>query len=252
MNPSLPRLYHEFAPWFHLLTAPQEYAEDASFYSETLVSTCDGPVRTLLELGSGGGNVASHLKQQFTLTLVDLSPDMVEVSRIINPEVEHITGDMRSIRLGHQFDAVLIQDAISYMTTESDLRSALTTAFAHLRVGGAAIFAPDHIWETFQPTTDCGGYDGPERALRYLEWLWDPDPTDSIYTQDFAYLFRERDGTVHAEQDRHFMGLFSRDVWLQTLREVGFDARALPFDHSEMPPSTHEIFLASKLASVET
>ena len=252
MNRSLPRLYHEFAPWFHLLTAPQEYAEDASFYSEALASTCDGPMRTLLELGSGGGNVASHLKQQFTLTLVDLSPEMLEVSRSINGEVEHITGDMRSIRLERQFDAVLIQDAISYMATEEELHSAVTTAFVHLRVGGAAIFAPDHIRETFQTTTDCGGYDGPERALRYLEWLWDPDPTDSIYTHDFAYLLRERDGTVHAEHDRHFMGLFGRGLWLKTLREVGFDARALPFDHSEIPPGTHEIFVASKPASVGT
>lgn len=249
MQRSLPRLYHEFASWFHLLTAPEEYAEDASFYKNLLMSISDEPPRSLLELGSGGGNVASHLKQHFKLTLVDMSPEMVEVSKTINPQVEHITGDMRSVRLDRQFDAVLIQDAVSYMATESELRCALTTAFHHVRVGGAAIFAPDHIGETFRPTTDCGGYDGPNRALRYLEWLWDPDPADSMYTQDFAYLLREGDGSVRAEHDRHYMGLFSRDAWLATLREVGFEARALPFDHSEIPPGTHEIFVASKPAT---
>lgn len=249
MQHSLPRLYHEFASWFHLLTAPEEYAEDARFYSNLLMSTCDEPPHSLLELGSGGGNVASHLKQHLQLTLVDMSPEMVEVSKTINPRVEHITGDMRSVRLGRQFDAVLIQDAVSYMTTQPELRRALITAFHHVRVGGAAIFAPDHIGETFRPTTDCGGHDGPDRALRYLEWLWDPDPADSIYTQDFAYLLRERDGSVRAEHDRHYMGLFSRDVWLTTLREVGFEAQAVPFDHSEIPPGTHEIFVAFKPSS---
>ena len=59
-----PRLYGEFAPWFHLLTDPAEYAEDAQFYGDALVEACDGPLLTLLELGSGGGNVASHLKQR--------------------------------------------------------------------------------------------------------------------------------------------------------------------------------------------
>lgn len=246
MNASGPKLYRELAPWFHLLAAPGEYAEDAEFYVSTLRSACNGNVRTLLELGSGGGNVASHLKQVIELTLVDISHEMLEVSRSINPEVEHITGDMRSVRLGRQFDAVLIQDAMSYITTESDLRDTLITAFEHLRPGGAAIFAPDHIRETFGPTTDCGGHDGAERALRYVEWLWDPDPTDTTYTQDFAYLLRGSDGNVRVEHDRHIMGLFARGMWLTILRDIGFEARAVPFDHSEITPGSHEVFVGTK------
>ena len=140
-----PRLYGEFAPWFHLLTDPAEYAEDAQFYGDALVEACDGPLLTLLELGSGGGNVASHLKQRFALTLVDLSPEMLKLSKSINPDAEHLAGDMRSVRLGREFDAVLIHDAISYITTDADLRRTIETAFVHLRPGGAAIFAPDHI-----------------------------------------------------------------------------------------------------------
>ena len=246
MSASDPRLYRELAPWFHLLAAPGEYAEDAEFYASTLRSACSGKVRTLLELGSGGGNVASHLKQVFELTLVDISSEMLEVSRSINPEVEHIAGDMRWVRLGRQFDAVLIQDAMSYITTESDLKGTLVTAFEHLRSGGAAIFAPDHITETFEPTTDCGGHDGPERALRDVEWRWDPDPTDTTYTQDFAYLLRATDGNVRVEHDRHIMGLFARGMWLTTLHDIGFEARAVPFNHSEITPGSHEVFVASK------
>ena len=245
----LPRLYEEFAPWFHLLTAPEEYAEDASFYLAVLREACDGSFETLLELGSGGGNVASHLKRHLTLTLVDLSPEMLKVSAAINHDVEHVVGDMCSIRLGRLFDAVLIQDAVSYLRTRDQLRQALSSAFCHLRTGGAAIFAPDHIRETFIPTTDCGGYDGEERALRYVEWLWDPDPSDDTYVQDFAYLLRQPDGSVHAEHDRHVMGLFGRDTWLEILEEVGFSAKAVEFNHSEIPPGSHEIFVGAKLAA---
>jgi len=35
---------------------------------------------------------------------------MLELSRTINPELEHLVGDMRTIRLGRTFDAVLIHD----------------------------------------------------------------------------------------------------------------------------------------------
>jgi hypothetical protein len=58
-----PRLYGDLAGWFHLLTAPSEYAGEAALYRRLLESA--GPVRTVLALGSGGGNNASHLKARF-------------------------------------------------------------------------------------------------------------------------------------------------------------------------------------------
>src|SRR5260370_768990 len=83
---------------------------------------------TVLELGSGGGNSAFHLKAHFAMTLVDLSPRMLLVSRKLNPECEHIRGDIRTLRLGRTFDAVFVHDAICHMTTEPDLRAVLQTA----------------------------------------------------------------------------------------------------------------------------
>jgi trans-aconitate methyltransferase len=56
---------------------------------------------TLLELGSGGGNNASHMNRRFAeLVLVDVAPGMLEVSRRLNPECAHVAGDMRTVRLG--------------------------------------------------------------------------------------------------------------------------------------------------------
>ena len=100
-----PRLYSELAEWWPLLSAPGDYDEEAGYFRELLVEACNP--RTVLELGSGGGNNASHLKRHFDLTLVDRSPQMLAVSRALNPECEHVAGDMRSIRLGRQFDAKL-------------------------------------------------------------------------------------------------------------------------------------------------
>ena len=105
----------------------------------------------MLELGSGGGNNAFHLKKEFELTLVDLSADMLAVSKALNPECEHVQGDMRSVRLGRTFDAVFVHDAIEYMTTEDDLRQAVQTVYAHCRPGGVAVLVPDDIAENFEP-----------------------------------------------------------------------------------------------------
>ena len=241
-----PKLYRELASWWPLLSAPAEYAEEAAFYRRVLADACVLPPETLLELGCGGGNNASHLKAYFRMTLVDLSPSMLAVSRALNPGCEHVEGDMRSVRLVRLFDAVFVHDAVVYMTSESDLRSALETAFVHCRPGGAALFCPDHVRENFRPKTSHGGHDGAERGLRYLEWTWDPDPSDTTYESHMAYVLREADGTVRVEHDRHRLGLFGRDDWLRLLAEVGFEPRVLPFEHSELEPGTCEVFVGVK------
>jgi SAM-dependent methyltransferase len=233
-----PRLYTDLASWFHLLTHPDDYAEEAAFFQKVLEDSRVSPLETLLELGSGGGNNASHLKRRFRLTLADLSPDMLALSRTINPECEHIQGDMRFLRLRREFDAVFIHDAICYMTSEADLLCALQTAYVHCRPGGVALFVPDHTREMYHPSTESGGHDGADRALRYLEWSWDPDPSDSTYITDFAYLLREPDGSVRCAYDRHILGLFPTQTWLDLIAAAGFEPAALPFEHSEVEPGT--------------
>ena len=239
-----PKLYGELASWFHLLTAPEDYAEEADQYRRVLLDACDPPPRTMLELGSGGGNNASHMKRPFELTLIDRSPHMLAISLRLNPECDHLEGDMRTVRLGRQFDAVFVHDAVSYITGEEDLRAVMETAFAHCRPGGAALFVPDWVRETFRPSTDHGGHDGDGRGLRFVEWDWDPDPTDTTYVADFAYLLRNADGTVRVEHDRHLMGLFARSDWLRLLEEAGFRPEVIPAEHGEEAGS--ELFLGAR------
>ena len=242
----MPKMYEELAPWWPLLSAPADYEEEADFYGKTLAAACTRPPRSVLELGSGGGNNASHMKAQYELVLVEPAVGMLAVSRVLNPECEHVQGDMRTVRLLRQFDAVFVHDAVGYMTTESDLRAAFETAFVHCKPGGAALFAPDYVRENFKASTEHGGHDDQTRGLRYLEWTWDPDPSDGTYVADYAYLLRSSDGTVQVEHDRHVEGLFSRNVWLRLLSEVGFDGRSVPFEHSELEPGSHEVFVAKR------
>jgi SAM-dependent methyltransferase len=239
-------MYRDLAPWWPLLSAPSEYAEEAEIYRRLLVEAADRPPVTVLELGSGGGNNASHLKGHFELTLVDLSAGMLEVSREANPECEHVQGDMRTVRLGREFDAVFVHDAVNYMTSTGDLRQAIETAAVHCRPGGVALFAPDHLREHFRTGTDHGGNDGNGRAARFLEWTWDPDPLDTTFTVDYAYLLRDADGSVRVEHDRHVEGLFPRATWLELLADAGLEARAVPVEHSELEPGSYELFVATR------
>lgn len=238
------RLYDDLAVWWPLLSPPDDYGEEADDLVPRLGAL--PAAATLLELGCGGGSLAFHLKNRFRLTLSDRSPGMLAHSRRINPECEHVEGDMRTLRLGREFDVVLIHDAIMYATTRADLAASLHTAALHCRRGGVVAVLPDCTRETFRPGTDHGGHDGADgRALRYLEWTWDPDPADDTFVADYAFALREADGTVSVVHDRHVEGLFSRADWLALLSAEGITA-TLAVD-----PWEREIFVGRRNGPTE-
>jgi SAM-dependent methyltransferase len=240
MSDERPKLYTELAGWWQLVSPTEDYAEEAAFLKELF--RAEG-AKTVLELGSGGGNVAWFLKRNFALTLTDISGGMLAESKKHNPELEHIQGDMRALRLGRTFDGVLIHDAIMYMTSEEDLRAALLTAYEHCKPGGVVVIAPDWVAETFRPRTTHEGTDEGERGVRYLQWIWDADPNDTRVNYDLVLALKEGD-ELRTIVDRQVVGVFPRATWLRFLEDVSLEAKAIE------DPSTDgecgEVFLCHK------
>lgn len=229
------RLYGDLAYLFPLVTPPAGYAEEARLWRDTLWKALGPGRHHLLELGVGGGNNLSHLTPHFDATAVDISPGMLTHSRRLNPTVEHLVGDMRTVRLGRTFDAVVIHDAIAYMLTEDDLRATFATAAAHLDPGGVFITAPDWFVETFPGRTVAHKTrEGDGLELTYFEYEHDSDPADTTMETLFLYLIRER-GTLRIELDRHIMGLFPLQTWVALMQEAGFTVEKVAYPVHDDP-----------------
>ena len=242
-------MYHEQAEWFHLLTAPAEYLEEATFYFQEALKILGRTPTSWLELGSGGGNNASHYKAwvQGPVVLSDRSPEMLALSRTLNPELEHIEGDMLELRLGRTFDVVFVHDAASYLTTEEQVRRLAETMYLHCNEGGAAVLCPDNFAENLAFETDHGGHDGDGRAMRYLEWVTPGRAGTYEYYVDYAYLYHEDGKPPRVVHDRHVCGALPRQLWLDALTAAGFkDAYTTPLLHSEVPDGTYEVIGARK------
>ncbi len=240
------KMYHELAHLWTLISAPEEYAAEAACWREALRDKLGPGRHHILELGVGGGNNLSHLTGDFDATAVDISKEMLANSVALNPAVEHHVGDMRSVRLGRTFDAVIIHDAISYMLTEDDLRDTFATARAHLEPGGVFVTAPDWYVETF-PVTDSVSSKVKQRngeELCFVEFLHDPDPSDDTVESVFLYMFKEGD-EVRVEEDRHTTGLFPLRTWLSLIAEAGFrvEKRSYPVHEDD-----HEAYLLIGIA----
>ena len=223
-------LYTDLAWLWPLWGDPhEEYADYCRHVAGLIERHARRPARTLLDIGCGGGKNVLNLKGTFSVTGVDLSPAMLAQARALNPESTFVHGDMRTFRLGGTFDAVLMDDAISYMTSLADLVAALGNASAHLNPGGVLVVTPDVTTETFQQNktvaTPATGMD-PQSGLDvvFVENAYDPDPSDEQYDATILYLIRDC-GRLRIETDHWTLGLFSHDTWLHALREVGLDVQ---------------------------
>ncbi len=223
------RMYDEFAQLWELVSPPEEYADEAAHWRKALGARLSSGRRRLLELGVGGGNLLSHLAGDFDAVAVDISPGMLANSRRLNPGVEHVLGDMRRVRLGRLFDAVIAHDAVSYLLTEADLADTFRTAAVHLGPGGVFLTAPDDFTGLCTLGTSLHG---PRRKggteLTYVEHVHDPDPTDSTIEAVYVY-FINRGGKLAVEVDRHTTGLFPLQTWTVLMEEAGFVTERIPY-----------------------
>jgi SAM-dependent methyltransferase len=228
-----PRLYSDLADLWRFVSPPEHYVEEAATFRKRLrhYGVLDGG--SVLHLGSGGGSVDFQLKQWYRVTGVDLSEAMLDHARRVNPDVEYIQGDMRSVRLDRTFDAVLVHDAISYMTSVEELEMVYRTAAAHLSVGGVMIGLPEELKGRLPDDyIDIDTQTDGARTVTMIETKFDADPDDNEHEAIFIFLIRDG-GEMRVEVDRHHVGIFTLDEFLGAMRMAGFAPRAEPWELSD-------------------
>ncbi len=229
------RLYDDLAWTWPIISPPEDYVEEGQEFWRTIQKHSRIEAKTLLDLGCGGGHNDHALKEYVKVTGVDVSEAMLSLAGRLNPDVVYHLGDMRSVRLGETFDAVLIADSIDYMLTVEDLRAAFVTAFMHLKPGGVFCTYAEVTAQSFrQNETQCSTRAQGDVEITFVENCYDPDPTDSTYEMTFVHLIR-RGGKLEIKTDRHLGGVFGLETWLKLLAEVGFEVEQAEFGTERIP-----------------
>jgi len=217
------RLYQDLAWLWPLWEDIEVYRQESELFARLIKKHAGIRVRTLLDMGCGGGKNAFHLKRHFDVTGIDKSHAMLANARKLNPECDFYRKDMRNFKLDRQFDSVYINDAIAYMKTQNELLKVFGMAYKHLRPGGVMVSYPDRCKERFkQNETTVWTTKHSDMDLTFIENDYDPDPKDQTYESTFVYLIRKK-GRLKVEHDLHVCGLFGLDVWRRLLRRADFE-----------------------------
>jgi SAM-dependent methyltransferase len=212
--------YNELAWTEPILAPPEVYAEETGLLVNAIREHSKTEVKTLLHLGCGAGGNDYTFKKHYKVTGVDISENMLEIAKDLNPEVAYFHGDMRTIELGESFDAVAIPDSIPYMTTEEDLQKAIMTAHKHLTPGGVLLTVASIAEQFSQNNFIYRGTRG-DTEITVFENNYISDPAGTTYEATLIYLIR-RQGKLEIYTDRHILGLFKLETWLALLKKPGF------------------------------
>lgn len=231
------RLYTDLAWVWPFISPPEDYEEEVATFRARFRRHGVPDGAPVLHLGSGGGSIDWHLKRDYRVTGVDISPSMLAHARRLNPEVEYHEGDIRTFRLDRQFSAVLLHDASAYMMTPADLHAAYATAAAHLKPGGVLVTLPETLRSHFrQHHVESETREADGRTVTMVTVEFDPDPSDTWFEETFIFLIREPGQPLRVETDTHLAGLYHLEEMLDLLRAEGFDPQAAPWELSSLPP----------------
>lgn len=236
MLPTPPRLYSDLVALWPLVSPPESYPEEVETFRTRFRRHGVSDGARVLHLGCGGGSIDYHLKRFYQVTGVDISEGMLAHARRLNPEVRYHIGDIRTHRLDEVFDAVLVHDAISYMTSEEELAAVYRTAAAHLHVGGVMVALPEELRSRVaQNRSHVETHTDGDRTVTIIELDHDPDPSDHSFENVFVFLIREG-ADLHVEVDRHINGVFELDEFVAAIEAAGFDASVDPWELSDWEP----------------
>ena len=220
------KLYGELAWVWSLFTDEETYIEEAENLTEIVLDALGDDYNeglSFLELGAGGGYLASALPKNWSLTLVDMAEEMILESQKIHPHARHIQGDMCHLDLRQQFDVILVHDAVMYLKSIEEAGALLRNIQRHLSPNGVAMIIPDAIKESFYERSFLGGASGLHNEAvvdaQLTEWHWDPNPEDDQVMVEFSLLLRQ-DGQVQSVHESHPMLVLSLAQWMDLFQRA--------------------------------
>ena len=138
--------FEKYSFYYDLLYKDKNYEAEADYVKTKLLQQKQN-IKTILEFGSGTGRHAKLLaKRGFEMCGVERSKTMIEkarseTDRLGLQSIQFEQGDIRSVRIGKKFDAVIaLFHVLSYQTSNADALAMLETAAIHLETGGILLF----------------------------------------------------------------------------------------------------------------
>lgn len=223
------KVYGELAGYYDQVHSDKDYEREVEIVHGIIQQNKKTKGNSLLDAACGTGKHIEFLKAHYDAVGIDFNPEMLRIARRNNPGVDFIEGDMQTFDCNRKFDAITcLFSSISYLTDKDKLRKAIGNFSKHLEPGGVLVMETSITKEEYHPKHENLLVSGHRfsfinrpgaRILRLL--LYEKKGDRALL--NFFYLVNG----MRFYRDRHELGLFEKDDYLEVMKENGLEGRAL-------------------------
>ncbi|EAT15749.1 class I SAM-dependent methyltransferase [Desulfuromonas acetoxidans] len=202
-----------------LYVKDEEYAPEAAKTKELLCKHGMAPQSDLLILACGTGGHIPYFTDDYQVSGLDLSEDMLAVAERKFPSLTFHRGNLIDFDVKTEFDAMIcLYGSIGFVKSVDNLRTTMKRVAAQLRPNGIALITPWSTKEDFQECLVVDAVDEPDMKISRMEQVRLKKP--NIVEVTFHHLIGK--GTdVNYHQQSVEIGLFSRQDYLSAMTEAG-------------------------------
>jgi ubiquinone/menaquinone biosynthesis C-methylase UbiE len=218
-------MYTRLAEYYDRVYATKDYAKEVERVNEIIQSHQRSSGVELLDVACGTGKHIEYLKNNYHVTGLDISEEMLAIARKRNSDVRFVLGDMKHAKLKQKFDIITcLFESINYNITLEQLKMAFGNLAMHLKPGGVILIEPIFTRESFiEKHLSIDSVDDSDMKIARVGLAREEKGHAVLELQ---YLIATQEGIVH-HIDTHRMGLFTRDSILDALRASGLASEVI-------------------------
>jgi ubiquinone/menaquinone biosynthesis C-methylase UbiE len=219
-------LYRQLAKYYDLIYSFKDYKKEVVRIKTLISKYKKSEGKELLDVACGTGHHLECLRDEFSCMGVDVSDEILEVTRKNVAGVVFKQADMTAFSLGKEFDVITcLFSSIGYVKTCANLRKTMRNFSRHLKRGGVVLIEPWLTKSTYTPgLPHMTVYDGKDIKIARLNVS---ELRGNLSVMDMHYLVAERDKGVKHFVDRHELALFEVDETLKIMKNTGLKSKFL-------------------------
>lgn len=189
--------------------------------------------KTILELACGTGSILKGLVDEYEVSGLDNSPQMLEIAKKKVPAARLYEGDMSTFQLGKKYDAILcVYDSVNHLETFTAWEQLFRHAADHLNDTGLLIFdvnTATRLKKLANESPFTQEFEGKKMVMDIVEenenlFSWNIEITDE-YGKSYGEVIKEAAYSlpkIESALSRHFelVGVFNNEG-TKTDQDVG-------------------------------
>ncbi|UCE10921.1 MAG: class I SAM-dependent methyltransferase [Candidatus Thorarchaeota archaeon] len=214
--------YTRLASYYDQMYSFKDYKSESEKLHEVIQQFKKSNGNRLLDVACGTGGHLIFLRENYEVTGLDASKEMLAVARKKLEDIPLLHASMVDMELTSEFDVITcLFGSIGYLATLGELTRAIRSFAKHLTSGGVLILEPIFTKETVKKTSmGLSSVDLPDIKIARVNSTRVEEDTAYL---NFHFLVATRDGVEHFV-DPSPMGVFPRNRFIEIMEDSGLSS----------------------------